>query len=647
MSTKKIILITAGGIVATAVIIILSLLYFYQDTEVPPPAYAFASDRAGNGDIFTVDVSGVITNITRHPAADWEPTWSPDGQKVTFSSHRSGDSDIWYQQLAGVIEVAGPQNLTNHPAWDYSPSWSPSCQTITFVSERDGDPEIFVQSLGSDTAIQLTFNEEMDRLPTWSPDGKLIAFAAVREGAERIHLIRPDGTDEQVATPPPLQGTSPAWAPDSQRLAFVGWDQENEAGIYLIGPEPEDLEKVYTSQHWIGSLNWSADGQWLTFTSWESGNHEVYALAVEGGQPVRVTWDEAWDDSLVVNPAAGYSFSPQSGVAHAAPAHKPVPIPGLITGVNLADLGKAYLINDLGFGWGKGFVNWGTVETRPGEYRWIDADNVVDALGDQQVKILMRVHGTPDWARPEGSSHTHPPDDPEDFARFMTALATRYKGQVAAYEIWNEPNLHYEWGNFSPDPAAYTELLKAAYVAVKAVDPDAIIVSGGLSTTGDGSPTAYGDLDFLQGMYDAGAAGYFDALGSHPYTFGNPPETDDPWGLSLSRVAEQYAVMVRNGDDDTPVWITEMGWVLQSSWDLGEHQRTTVTEAEQAQYLSEAIAKIHADWPFVQAVFLFNLDFSTVPWYPANEPMRWYAILNPNGTPREAYTILRQDMRHR
>ena len=53
------------------------------------------------------------------------------------------------------------------------------------------------------------------------------------------------------------------------------------------------------------------------------------------------------------------------------------------------------------------------------------------------------------------------------------------------------------------------------------------------------------------------------------------------------------------------------------------------------------------DWPFVEAIFLFNLDFSTVPWYTASEPMRWYAILNPDRTPRPAYITLRQSMRAR
>jgi hypothetical protein len=192
-----------------------------------------------------------------------------------------------------------------------------------------------------------------------------------------------------------------------------------------------------------------------------------------------------------------------------------------------------------------------------------------------------------------------------------------------------------------------TEMLKAAHAAVKAVDPQALIITGGLSTTGDGSPTAYGDLAFIDEMYQAGAKGYFDALGSHPYTFGRAPDEVDPWGLSLSRVDEQRQIMLTHGDDATPVWITEFGWVLQSNWNLGEHQSAAVSEAMQAQYLADAYRQIQQDWPFVEAAFLFNLDFSTVSWYPANEPMRWYAILNPDRSPRPAYTALRQEMRSR
>ncbi len=611
---------------------------------------AFASDRANSGDLFALDSAGRLVNLTRHPAADWEPAWRPDGQMLAFTSHRSGNSDIWLLDLAGWSPGEdGPPperlvNLTHHPAWDYSPAWSPDGQSIVFVSERDGDPEIFIQNINEPDAVQLTFNRETDQFPTWSPDGRYIAFAAVRGGAAEIYRIRPDGTGEARLTPPGRQGSYPAWSPDGQRLAFVSWDEEHRAGIYVLAADRSVGEPRFTASAWLGNLHWSADGSWLTFTGWQDGSHEVYALPADGtGPPVRLSAHPAWDDGLVLNPA--YPFQPDP-LPPAAPAPPASPAAGgLAAGVNLADLSSAYLVNDLGAGWAKGYVNWATVEPEPGQFRWVDPDNVVKAFGDRGLHILLRVHGTPAWARPEGTPLSFPPTDPDAFARFLTRLAARYRGRVAAYEIWNEPNLNYEWGNQRPDPAAYAGLLKTAYTAIKQVDPQAVVVSGGLATTGGGSDTAYGDLDFLHGMYQAGVRGYFDALGSHPYAYGLPPDTSHPDGLSFDRVLAQRQVMLAYGDD-SPIWITEVGWVLQSHWDLGEHAAIGVSEAQQAEYLVRAYQKAGSEWPFVQAFFIFNLDFSLAPWYLSAEPMRWYAILNPNRTPRPAYTSLRQILHH-
>jgi len=398
---------TIAGMVTILLASVLGLSTCYSQAETATPLLAFASDRSGAGDIFVLNSAGDVRNVTDHPAADWEPAWSPDGKLLAFTSHRAGNSDIWLLDTTHLE----PRPLTNNPAWDYSASWSPSGQSIAFISERDGDPEIFVQNINETTAIQLTFNEGLERRPAWSPDGKYIAFAAVRNGVEDIYRIRPDGTDEQLVTPQAIQGTAPAWSPDSQKLAFIGWDEQNRAGIYIIGPDVDTLKQIYQSDNWIGSLQWSADGQWLTFTGWESGNHDVYALAADGNKPIRVTAHTAWDDFLVINPQAAFTSLYKKMVDPANPAILMADQSGPAAGVNIADLGLAYLVNDMGFAWAKGYANWATVEPEPGDYHWIDPDNVVKAFGDQNVKILMRVHGTPAWARPaEAPSLTPPPE---------------------------------------------------------------------------------------------------------------------------------------------------------------------------------------------------------------------------------------------
>jgi hypothetical protein len=138
------------------------------------------------------------------------------------------------------------------------------------------------------------------------------------------------------------------------------------------------------------------------------------------------------------------------------------------------------------------------------------------------------------------------------------------------------------------------------------------------------------DLAFLRGMYENGAKGYLDALGSHPYGGLNPPDTPPAEAVGpiyFRRAEEQHEVMLAYGDS-SPVWATELGWVLDTDCDLGEHEWMEVDEAHQAGYLVAAYAYADEHWPWMGPMLLFNLDFATVNWYYKNpcEPMRWYSI---------------------
>ncbi len=616
-------------------------------TQTPRPfTLAFASDHEGNGEIYLFESkSGQLVNLTQNPAVDWHPAWSPDGVHIAFTSHRDGDSEIHIMEADGSNAI----KVTNNSTDDYMPAWSPDGEHLVFVSERDGNQEIYTINQDGSGTTRLTINEKglADRAPAWSPDGERIAFAGVRNGVEGIHVINIDGSEEIILTRWPLKGTSPAWSPDGAQIAFVGWDEEDRPGLYVMNTDGSDLTWLTESKAWIGSLTWSPEGGWLLLTSWRDENHELYAIRPDGLDLTRITSSLAWDDVPALSPAGG-DFNPEVKLPLTLPPlsmTKPPPT-RVQLGLNLSDLGKSYLVRDLGFTWVKSFIDWSGIEGQEkGQYDWIDPDNIVKACGSQGLKILMRVQWTPDWARPPETISSHPPNDPQDFADFMRAVASRYRGQVAAYEIWNEPNLNYEWGMRPPNPAEYVALLQAVYPAIKEADPDALVMAGGLSTTGGGGEGAMGDLDYIQGIYDAGGRGYFDALSSHPYGFGHDPDYEDQWGLFFSRVVAQHEVMAANNDGETPLWITEVGWVLESGWDLGEHQKWVVSEEQQAEYLVRACYKANDEWPWAGAIFLFNLDFSSVPWYESQQIMRWYSIINPDRSPRLAYTRLRMMVR--
>ncbi len=294
----------------------------------------------------------------------------------------------------------------------------------------------------------------------------------------------------------------------------------------------------------------------------------------------------------------------------------------------------------MGFDWAKGLVSW---ESSDPTYDWANVDNQLRELVPYVRHVLLTVIGPP----PPGVGN--PPVSPADLAAFYTftlALSAHvsetWRGQgleTVAYEIWNEPNLDYEWGG-APDAAQYTALLKAGYRGVKAGDPHALVVSAGLATTGGsaadlawarhlyGAERVVPDLTFLREMYRAGARGYLDALGSHPYGGSYPPDTP-PDQVTLPiyfRRAEEQQQVMREHGDSSPVWATEFGWVLATDCDLGEHEWMEVGEEQQAEYLAAAYAYADEEWPWMGPMFLFNLDHATVDWYAGCDPVRWYSI---------------------
>ncbi len=328
--------------------------------------------------------------------------------------------------------------------------------------------------------------------------------------------------------------------------------------------------------------------------------------------------------------------------------------PHLGYGVNIAERTNMDLVQDMGFDWVKSFAWWADIEPQEGNgYNWADVDNVINAAHQHGLKLLLRVERPPAWAREPGTTVTGPirPDKLGAFAAFLAALVDHAQGKVAAYEIWNEPNLNAEWGGRSPNPEYYVEILRTAYLAIKGRDPQAVVVSAGLSTAGEGGEGAMGDLIYLRRMYEAGAKDYFDVLGSHPYGGPyDPDETEARGGMCFYRAKEQHDVMAEYGDGDKKVWATEFGWVLETDCDLGrDHEWMEVSEEEQAAYLVRAYEKA-LEWPWMGVMFVFNLDFATVPWYEECDPGRWYSITyrqdpqDPGHSPiqyRQAYLALK------
>ena len=239
-----------------------------------------------------------------------------------------------------------------------------------------------------------------------------------------------------------------------------------------------------------------------------------------------------------------------------------------------------------------------------------------------------------------------PPQNPQAMARFVGALAARYRGRVQAYELWNEPNLGIYWGGHKPDPAGYVALLRAVRPALRAADPQALLISAAPALVGNRDDVeAVSQTAYLQGMYQAGFAGLVDAVGMHLYGYTFAPEAADahPAGFYFREGEILHAVMEAAGDGARPVWVTEMGWLMQAPCAIpGGHAWQQVSAEQQADYTVRAIQYARQHWPWATVLLVFNLDYSMVSWLDPCDNMRWRSLLNSDGTPRPVFDALRQ-----
>jgi polysaccharide biosynthesis protein PslG len=321
------------------------------------------------------------------------------------------------------------------------------------------------------------------------------------------------------------------------------------------------------------------------------------------------------------------------------------------------------LARDAGFTWVKVHFPWAFIEgDLQGGFEWNEPDRIVDAVQRADLKLIARIDMQPAWARADRVFPiVGPPDRMADWGDFLYALSKRYKGRIAGYQIWNEPNLAREWGNKPPSAAEYVRLLKVANQAIKMGDPDALIITAGLSPTTDQSDRARADVVYLQEMYAAGAKGLFDLLGVHAAGFKAAPETDpgevaasadltnnDPSPAELRRaysfrhVEDLRRIMEQNGDGDKRVAILEMGWTSDPRPD-SPYRWHAVSEEQKADYLARAIKYARDHWgAWLGPTIVWTLADPS--WQPSDEQTYW-AITAPDGTPRPAYDALKRALK--
>ncbi len=319
-------------------------------------------------------------------------------------------------------------------------------------------------------------------------------------------------------------------------------------------------------------------------------------------------------------------------------------------------------VSNMGFNWVKQQVQWKLFQPSPGPIGFGDLGGIVNEAGNRGISVLFSVVNAPDWAREPGfdAGVGGPPADPATYAAFVGAMAGEFCGtSLKAIEVWNEQNLHYEWGNRTLDPAEYMNLLRPAYAAIKSACPQMLVISGAPTPAGSNPPFAVDDFAYLEGMYQNGLKDYADGIGAHPSGYNVPADVrwedacaaiqvsgntfngacDTPHhSWSFRSTLEGYRnIMVVYGDADKRVWPTEFGWAAGGAFDPRYAYANDNSFDEQAAWTVEAYTLMR-DWGWVGPAFLWNLNFRVVA--DGTEKAQWGIVRNDYG-PLPVYDALK------
>ncbi len=205
--------------------------------------------------------------------------------------------------------------------------------------------------------------------------------------------------------------------------------------------------------------------------------------------------------------------------------------------------------------WDTKGATWSQLEPRKGEWNFTPLDQNVAMAAQHGTSILLVLGQTPVWASSSPGAPpawnpgaTAPPRDEEDWRVYVRTVATRYKGRIHQYEVWNEPNLK---NFYSGSREQLFSMAKDAFEIIHSIDPTAVVVSP--SVTG-----AY-DVGWFKHYLDLGGGKYADVIGYHFYSSPHSPEA------SIDTIQKVLAAM-HASHVEKPLWNTEAGYLVRSSF---------------------------------------------------------------------------------
>ena len=287
-------------------------------------------------------------------------------------------------------------------------------------------------------------------------------------------------------------------------------------------------------------------------------------------------------------------------------------------------------LQELGLEWTRVDLHWDIMEPEQDRLRTLELDQLTQELKQRQLKTLMYLVGSPDFASsgPFGVANrgAYPPRDPALYAKSLVKFALRYPS-VQAWQVWNEPNLPSFWQPFE-DPERYARLLQVSTAALRSLAPGRQVVMGGMAYYSQ-MPIRGGLM--LEALGKLGVAQLGTVIAYHPYS--QYPEGDDPKARDFIERARLLNGKLR-AVQPPAIWADEWGW---SSYPGPKEEQNLIGEQGQADFVLRRLALMSAlDYDRIFLFALSDLDSR------ASARDQHYGLLRLDGTPKPVYLALQR-----
>jgi TolB protein len=255
------------------------------DRGIASTSIAFISDLPGMKEVFVMDSDGKgLKRLTAEKSLCLSPKWSPDGQRIAYTSYSRGNPDLHVVGRFG----GKPGVLSAFKGLNSSPAWSPDGRRIAMTLTKDGNAEIYLMNSDGSGLRRLTNNPAIDSSPSWSPNGRQIAFTSDRGGGPQVYVMESDGSNVRRLTFAGSYNDSPAWSPRGDRIAYAS-RVGNNFQIFITDLAGTGIAQLTFSRGNNENPSWSPDGRHLVFSSSRDGKRQIFVMNADGANVKRLT----------------------------------------------------------------------------------------------------------------------------------------------------------------------------------------------------------------------------------------------------------------------------------------------------------------------------------------------------------------------